>query len=90
MNKKKTAGEIGKRGFRRLRSMSLTSNLAENYTYTLEEPHEVEHVLLIFLSEPAFAGIRRRANCDRSNIQCLLESMCAKEVCLSGCYDMTS
>ena len=61
-------------------SMSLTQNLAENYTYTLDEPHEVEHVLLIFLSEPAFAGIRRRAHCARSNIKCLLESMCAKEV----------
>jgi len=61
-------------------NMSLTSNLAENYTYTLDEPHEVEHVLLIFLSEPAFAGIRRRARCSRSDIQCLLEAMCAKEV----------
>ena len=60
--------------------MSQTSDLVENYTLSLDEPHEVEHLLLIFLSAPAFAGIRRRAKCDRSDIQCLLMTMCEYEV----------
>jgi len=61
-------------------SLAQTSNLVENYTLSLDEPHEVEHLLLIFLSEPIFAGIRERAGCGRSDIQCLLETMCDYEV----------
>ena len=61
-------------------SLSLTTHLAANYTLSMDEPHEIEHVLLFFLNHPDFEEIRRRTKCARTDVKCLLETMCHNEV----------